>query len=229
MQKPAYTKNVIKFRKLKKININEIKKDIRITADKGRTINDLVALVDYYNEELCIILDKHAHQEHCLVALRKPTQWTPEDIKFEKQKKTTWTKMEKNMIANWWRCIQESEEQMTALLKAFSIAHNSDLVKTNADNPKALFRIINSMLHRKGETPMPSNASEHVLANKFSNFFKQKIQTIWDYLDKPKGNNVALHIWQDQPKFSTQLSEFKSLTEAEVKKIVLNSPNKYTN
>ncbi len=42
---------------------------------------------DLYNEELCNILDKHAPQEHCLVALMKPTPWTSEDIKFEKQKK----------------------------------------------------------------------------------------------------------------------------------------------
>ncbi len=39
-----------------------------MTADKGRTINDLVALVDHYNEELCNILDKDAPQEHRLVA-----------------------------------------------------------------------------------------------------------------------------------------------------------------
>ncbi len=58
-----------------------------MTADNGRTINDLVALFYHYNEELCNILDKHAPQEHCLVALRKPTPWTSEDIKFEKQKR----------------------------------------------------------------------------------------------------------------------------------------------
>ncbi len=32
---------------------------------------------------------------------------------------------------------------------------------------------------------------------------------------------------QDEPKFNTQLSEFKSLTEDKVKKIVLKYPNKY--
>ncbi len=77
MQKPAVPKKV-----------NKSKKDIMMTEDKGRTINDLVALVDHYNEELCNILDKHAPQEHRLVALRKPTPWTSEDIKLEKQKRT---------------------------------------------------------------------------------------------------------------------------------------------
>lgn len=38
-----------------------------LNADKGRTINHLVVLVDYYNEELCNILDKEVPEEHSLV------------------------------------------------------------------------------------------------------------------------------------------------------------------
>ncbi len=45
------------------------------------------------------------------------------------------------------------------------------------------------MLHRKEDTPMPPCASEHDLANEVSNFFKQKLQTLQDYLDNPQGNH----------------------------------------
>ncbi len=58
-----------------------------MTADICRTINDLLVLVDHYNEELCNILDKHTLQEHHLVALMKLTSWTSDDIKFEKPKR----------------------------------------------------------------------------------------------------------------------------------------------
>ncbi len=58
-------------------------------------------------------------------------------------------------------------------------------------------------------------------------FFTQKIQTIRDCLDNPQGDGSPKIVWQDEPMFNTQLSEFKSLTEDEVKKIVLKSPNKY--
>ncbi len=71
---------------------------------------------------------------------------------------------------------KSQKKRCTVLLKAFSIALKSDLVKKNADNPKTLFRITYRMLHRKEETLMPPHVSEHELANMFSNFFKQKIQ-----------------------------------------------------
>ncbi len=74
---------------------------------------------------------------------------------------------------------------------------------------------------------MPPHTSESDLTNEFCTFFTQKIQTIRDYLDNPHGNGSPKIVWQDEPKFNTQLSEFKSLTEAEVKKIILKSPNKY--
>ncbi len=83
------------------------------------------------------------------------------------------------------------------------------------------------MLHRKEETPMPPYTSENDLANEFSSFFTHKIQTILDYLGNPQGDGSPKIVWKDEPKFNIQLSEFISLTEDDVKKIVLKSPNKY--
>ncbi len=86
MRKPACPQKVVKFRKLKKVNMEELRKDIKETSDRGKTINDLVALVDHYNQEFSRILDKHAPEEEQQVTLRKPTPWTSEDIKLDKQK-----------------------------------------------------------------------------------------------------------------------------------------------
>ncbi len=67
--------------------MEELRNDIKETSDRGKTINDLVVLVDHYNHELSQILDKHAPEEEWQVTLRKPTPWTSEDIKLEKQKR----------------------------------------------------------------------------------------------------------------------------------------------
>ncbi len=74
---------------------------------------------------------------------------------------------------------------------------------------------------------MPPYTSESDFANEFSTFFTQKIQTIPDYLDNPQGYGIPKIVWHGETKFNTQLFEFKSLTEDEVKKSVLKSPNKY--
>ncbi len=67
---------------MEKVNMEELRKDIKETSDRGKTINDLLALVDHYNHELSRILE-----EEWQVTLRKPTPWTSEDIKIEKQKR----------------------------------------------------------------------------------------------------------------------------------------------
>ncbi len=73
-----------------------LRKDIKETSDRCKTINDLVALIAHYNHELSRILDKHTPEEERQFTLRKPTPWTSEDIKLEKQKRQRlerrWTK-----------------------------------------------------------------------------------------------------------------------------------------
>ncbi len=64
--------------------MEELRKDVKEKTDIGKTINDLVALVDHYNQEFSRIPDKHASEEQ-QVTLRKPTPRTSEDIKLKKQ------------------------------------------------------------------------------------------------------------------------------------------------
>ncbi len=71
------------------------------------------------------------------------------------------------------------------------------------------------MLHRNGATPLPSHSSDYELANKFSNFFKENIQSIRDFLDTPQSGGTNSR-WQDQPKYTTKLTEFKPMSEEEV-------------
>ncbi len=161
MQKPAYPQKVVKFRKLKKVKMEELRKDIKETSDRDKTINDLVALVDHYNHEVSRILDKHAPEEERHVTLRTPTPWTSEDIKLEKQKRRRleriWRKTRLLVDEN---AFKRQMNRVNALLNAFIINYNSALVTKNANYHKSLFRIINRLLHRKEETPMPPHTSE---------------------------------------------------------------------
>ncbi len=75
------------------------------------------------------------------------------------------------------------------------------------------------MLHRNEATPWPPHSSDYDLANELSNFFKEMIQSIWDFLDNHQSGGPNSR-WQDQPKYTTTLSEFKPISEEEVNKIV---------
>ncbi len=95
-----------------------------------------------------------------------------------------------------------------SILNRYRVKYYSELVRKYAKNPRALFKIINRMLHRNEATPLPPHSSDYDLANEFSNFFKEKIQCIQDFLDNSHSGGTNSK-WQDQPKYTTKLTEFK--------------------
>ncbi len=81
MRKPACPQKVVKFRKLTKVNMEKRRKDIKERSDGDKAINDIVALVNHYNQELSRLLNKHAPEEERQVTLRKTTPWTSLSLK----------------------------------------------------------------------------------------------------------------------------------------------------
>jgi hypothetical protein len=121
-------------------------------------------------------LENHAPEQERLISLRKPTPWSSADIKPEKQKR--------RRLERKWRGtrlqvdydrFKQQRNKVNAMLNTFRIKYYSDLIRKNANNPKALFKILDRALHRKQETPLPPHESEVDLANDFSNFFNRGV------------------------------------------------------
>ena len=227
MERAKCSRKLVIFRKLKSIKLDEFRKDIKNASDNCKNINELAALVNYYNEELRNVLNAHAPEQNHLVTQRKPTPWSSEDIKPEKKKRRRLErKWRKTRLQIDYNAFKTQRNKVNCMLNAFKVKYYSDLIKKNANNPRALFKIMNRALHRKEETPLPPHTSEVELATEFSNFFTDKIENIREYLDNTEVNN-NIEKWKDVPKFHEQFVEFKYLTEDEVKTIILKSPNKY--
>jgi hypothetical protein len=100
----------------------------------------------------------------------------------------------------------------------------SDLVG-KCDNQKELFKIIDTLLHRKNAPSFPKHSSPEELANSFSDFFIDKIQTIRTSLEA--ANNLSEHsvdIEDAADDLSTDLptlSSFHPISEDEVRKIIV--------
>ena len=65
-------------------------------------------------------------------------------------------------------------------------------IKDNHNNPRQLYKIISSLIGQDNTNPLPDAQSSQDLAEQFSEFFLQKIETIWE-----KFNNIA-HTRQNQ-------------------------------
>ncbi len=55
--------------------------------------------------------------------------------------------------------------KVNAILNSYRVKYYSELVQKYAKIPRALFKIVNMMLHRNVATPLPPHSSDYDLAN----------------------------------------------------------------
>ena len=64
------------------------------------------------------------------------------------------------------------------ILKELRSKHLAERINKCKGNSKALFKVVNSALNRKPESPLPHHIDDMSLASEFSKFFDEKIETI---------------------------------------------------
>jgi len=95
----------------------------------------------------------------------------------------------------------------------------------NKDCPRGLFKIINTLLNNKKESPLPPHTDAETLANEFCNFFIDKISLIRENIlnSMPSSGSVMP---PEVKKFTMALNDFRPTNEEEVKRFLLASPSK---
>ncbi len=225
MSRPPRIKKNITYRKTKSININDFKKDIKHSMAQIKLDDNLEDLVDTYNENLLGVLDKHAPKQTKLVTLREKTPWTTEEIRPHKRElRRLERKMKRTKLEIDKQLFKDKKAEYKEFLNNKRNEQYTKLIQENSDDPKNLFNVINKALHKKEDTPLPPGMSNEELANDFNEFFDGKIQTIRDNLDSTQ-NSITLK--PEITKYTQQLTEFRLLSQEEVKKLISTSANKH--
>jgi hypothetical protein len=107
------------------------------------------------------------------------------------------------------------------MVKQAKNSYYSDRVKESADDQKALFGLVKDLLHKNATPSWPKHDSVVELAERFSNFFMDKIEKIRASLtDTPSSHEHHVdRLATDVPK----LTAFDLATEEEVRKIIMDS------
>lgn len=92
------------------------------------------------------------------------------------------------------------------------------MIQENKGNQNILFNAISQLLHRNTEKCYPTVLSSGVLANRFADFFCQKIKAIRNNLFT-RYTSVANSL-KDAQTCSGKLTEFERMTEDQVKSLV---------
>ncbi len=203
----------------------KFKDDVKASMNKIYENDSLDSLINNYNEEFTVLLDKHAPLKQREVSIRKQNPWYDDNIRNEKlirrrlERKKNRTKLSVDIEA-----FKSQKNKVNELIVQQKTDYYSKLIEENKDDPRKLFNTINRTLHTKGETPLPTHESDDLLANQFNNYFSDKIEKIRNDLDHHNDNQD-----QDQEikKYNSTLNEFKSLSEDDVRNLVKKAPNKY--
>ncbi len=223
MDKPPLQKEVITFRRYKSIDKAKFSHDLQTRLSSVSQLKDINSMVDAYNSSLKDILDTHAPVQRKVVLIRHKTPWMSENILKEKRvRRSLERKWRENKTVENRQNLKAQRNIVVALNNDARTQYLSSMVEENKDNPKRLFGVINTLLHRKKKSPLPNHDSEKGLADDFIDFFSSKIQKIRDQLDI---QTVPYSCSFPDEKCGVEFTEFKPLSEADIRKIILQSSN----
>ena len=117
------------------------------------------------------------------------------------------------------------------LIAAAKKKYYSSLIHSSSSNPRHLWRAVNSLLHRKSSSPLPSSIPSPSIADTFCSFFSDKISslrfTLQSLLDSHSPSTAPLSSPNPTPPaFQSSLSILSPASEAEVSLLLSSLPNK---
>ena len=226
LTKPQVPKVEKIYRKLRAVNKDDFCSDVLKSSLISSPASSLDKLCEQYHSELSHLVDAHAPLRKRLVSSRPVSPWYTEEISSEKRKR--------RQLERRWRKSQMFidrqlyTEQCTVvkeLIKSSKMMYYSTLIDDNKSDHKALFRIIDSLLHRKPEKLYPSCNSPADLCNKFADFFTDKINGIKSQFDT-NGNESSIFNVLDNADLNCKLTNFSPTTEEELSSLIVKCASK---
>ena len=109
---------------------------------------------------------------------------------------------------------------VNSLLKSAKVSYYGNIIKNSKHDQRVLFQTVDRLLHTKSDPLYPTSSSDSDLANKFADFFTEKITSLRNSLD---GSSSTLVHLDDFSHTSSVLSHFKNVTEAQVSSLITGS------
>ena len=227
LEKPKLPTVQVSYRKIKSITANALSEAIKKSTIWECDMNDLSTdeLSIVYNNQLRTILEDLAPIKTRQVPVRPEAEWYSQHIREAKQVRCraerAWRKsgLEVNRLI-----YLEKRNHVNSLIKETKTKFYKDLIHTNKSDTKQLFKVVNKLLRKDIQSPLPSG-SDSVVADMFStdsNYFIEKISDIRD--------SIPAHVTSINNDIQTApadlLDNFRPLAEEAVEKIIASSPSK---
>lgn len=213
----------VTYRNYKHIDDFTFKHDIVNSKLLNNTGGSLQQLTDRYEKGIVQLLDKHAPYITRSLTVKPETPWynaALDDAKRVKRKKERiWRRSKKveDLVA-----FKKQNVNMIKQLSAIKKEYYSTKIEDSTGDTKALFRIANGLLESQQQSvPFHEDATD--LANKFANFFKDKITLLRENLES---TNDTVNYNDDRMRVELQMTQLEPTNCKEVHDVIMSCSNK---
>ena len=228
--KPSALKKVIKCRKLRGCNFNNLKDAIaqsKITesVNEQNTVEDKVT--SFY-KILSDILETFAPLTLKTLTIRPNKQWFNEELKTAKRvKRLAERKWRKTKLESHRESYRKAKYEANTIVTKCKSRYMQTKILENKGNPKQLASLIQGLVkHEQTKKTMPEHSDPKVLAESFSDFFNAKILNIRNSLEASDFQNENRNIQRSSDDNFPILANFSKATEHEIVSLVKSSPDK---
>ncbi|XP_072041159.1 uncharacterized protein [Amphiura filiformis] len=181
LSRPPATKRVIKSRQLRAIDSDAFREEV-VGSLSNNNLDDVNEKVQSFNNNLSNLLDKHAPLTTREVSLRPQAPLYTESVRASKRAK--------RQLERKWQKSKLTVDEDTFRNQCRQYKKDLDNAKTeyhcaqiSACDTRQMFKLVNQLSVHKPSKALPSHNSKKNLANRFSEYFDQKIRNIRVALD----------------------------------------------
>jgi len=218
--------------KLAKRKINAVDPKAFASDAQHEFSNVSIQTAESYHSGLCNLLDVHAPIRTKSVALRIKVPWYNSNVNLARHSQRIAERKWRSTKLEVHRQIYRAEHnRVVRTIERAKRDYYNNQIKQAADQGQ-LYRITNSLLNNKKQLILPDHVpgTEQHLANRFSQFFNNKIVDInKDLVNIRLSFPVSLDNVESESVCEVKLSRFACTSPDEICKIIRRSPSKTCN
>ena len=221
--KPSPKRVTVMTRKLRDVDLNSLRKDIS-EMDWPTGDTNLHSMCSAFHTGLRDILDQHAPEKAKTVTIRPSQPWFSPEVHEAKTKKRKAEKLwRKSGLTVHKEIYQQARNTFNMLIDSTKSVYFNRRIEEADGNPRERQKLYQSILQSSQEVKLPRHSNQRELADKFANFFHDKVEAI--RLGLPTANKCI----ENNPVLVTKnhsFSVFEPVTCDELSSVVKKSPTK---
>ena len=230
LQKPRFEKKVVKFCKLRSIDIDSFYEDLRDSDLLQKSYSHLNTLVEQYDHTLLSILEKHAPEIQRQITVRPSAPWYTQEVADEKH-------IRRRLERKWRKSKTQSDREryvhqcyvVNNLICNLKTTYYREIISENSGDQKVLFNTVNKLLQKSCVKRYPPSSDACSLENAFADFFAQKIDRIHADLHEKRRTADPNVSSSESTRCQVELSDFAVLSQDTVKEYACKSAKKSCN